>query len=153
MSEKLPIFIENMTGDATYGYTTDWQNYIKMTQWCAKNLPNETQSIAVRKAPMSFIFSEGKEFYPVYNTPTDNPDSLLIPLRTSKVNYFMLPKLRLDPNRYLEDQFIGTMHRYVYYVRTKYPDAFQFVHQEGDIEEAQLYKINWQYIDSLKSIK
>ena len=148
-SERFPVFVENMTGDATYGYTPDWQNYIKMSKWCGVNLPNETKQIAVRKAPMSFIFSDGKEFYPVYNTPTDNPDSLLIPFRISKVNYLMTCKLRLDPNRYLEDQFIGTMHRYAYYIQTKYPNAFIPIHQEGDIEEAQLFKIDWNYIDSI----
>ncbi len=153
IKERFPVFVENMTGDATFGYTPDWQNYIKMTKWCAVNLPNETKSIAVRKAPMSFIFSEGKEFYPVYNTPTENPDSLLIPFRQSKVNYIMLPKLRLDPSRYLEDQFIGTMHRYAYYIQVKYPNAFQFIHKEGDIEQAELYKIDWNYIDSLKNSK
>lgn len=151
-SERFPIFVENMTGDATYGYTPDWQNYIKMSKWCAENLPNETKQIAVRKAPMSFIFSDGKEFYPVYNTPTENPDSLLIPFRTSKVNYFMTCKLRLDPSRYLENQFIGTMHRYAYYIQTKYPNAFIPIHQEGEIEEAQLFKINWNYIDSVNSL-
>lgn len=144
---KFPVFMENMTGDPTYGYTPDWQNYIKMTKWCAINLPNE--NIAVRKAPMSFIFSEGKEFYPIYNTPTENPDSLLMPLIKANVNYIMLPKLRLDPNRYLEGQFIGTMHRYVYYIQQKYPNAFEFVHQEGTLEDAQLYKIRYNYIDSL----
>lgn len=147
--ERMPVFVENMTGDPTYGYTPDWQNYIKITKWCAQNLPKE--NIAVRKAPMSFIFSNGKEFYPIYKTPTEDPDSLLMPLRDSKVNYFMTCKLRLDPSRYLEDQFIGTMHRYAFYIQRKYPNAFEFIHQEGDIEEAQLYKINWNYIDSVKA--
>jgi hypothetical protein len=151
INQKLPVFIENITGDPTYGYTPDWQNYIKMTKWCAQQFPNDTKSIAVRKAPMSFIFSEGKEFYPIYNTPTENADSLLIPLRTSQVNYIMLPELRLNPDMYIEGQFIGTMHRYAIYIQQKYPRAFEFVHQEGDLEKAQLYKINYTYIDSLKA--
>ena len=151
VKERFPVFVENMTGDPTYGYTPDWQNYIKMSKWCAVNLPNQTRQIAVRKAPMSFIFSDGKEFYPVYNTPTVNPDSLLIPFRISKVNYLMTCKLRIDPSRYIENQFIGTMHRYAYYIQNKYPEAFQLIHTEGDIEEAELYKINWSYIDSVKT--
>lgn len=150
IAERLPVLIENIKGDPTYGYTPDWQNYIRMTQWCAKNLPNEM--VAVRKAPMSFIFSEGKEFAPIYNTPTQNPDSLLLPLRQEKVNYIMPAELRLDPNRYIEGEFIGTVHRYMYYILQKYPDAFAFVHQEGEQEKAQLYKIRWDYIDSLKAI-
>lgn len=149
--ERFPVFTENIGGDATFGYTPDWQNYIKMTKWCAENLPKE--NIAVRKAPMSFIFSEGKEFYPIYNTPTENPDSLLIPLRSAKVNYIMPAELRANPATYIEGQIIGTVHRYMYYVMTKYPDAFEFVHQEGDLEKAQLYRIKWNYIDSIQGKK
>lgn len=151
--ERFPVFMENINGDPTFGYTPDWQNYIKMTKWCAQNLPNETKQVAVRKAPMSFIFSEGKEFYPIYNTPTENPDSLLIPLRKSNVNYIMTAELRLDPSRYLEGQFIGTMHRYIYYIAQKYPEAFLPVHQEGETERSVLYKIKWDYIDSIKNNK
>jgi len=160
VSERFPIFIENIKGDPSFGYTTDWQNYINMTRWCAQNLPNETKHIAVRKAPMSFIFSGGKEFYPIYSTPTSNPDSLLMPFiynDTTKhvidtVKYIMPSELRLDPNRYIENQFIGTIHRYMYYVTQKYPNAFQLIHQEGDLEVAQLYKIDWNYIDSVKIV-
>lgn len=149
--ERFPVFLENISGDPTYGYTPDWQNYIKMTKWCAQNFPNDTKSIAVRKAPMSFIFSNGKEFFPIYNTPTQNPDSLLIPLRKSKVNYLMTAELRANPDMYVEGQIIGTMHRYAYYIQQKYPRAFEFVHQEGDLEKSVLYKINYTYIDSLRA--
>ena len=148
---RFPVFVENINGDPTFGYTPDWQNYIKMTKWCAQNFPNDTKSIAVRKAPMSFIFSNGKEFYPVYGTPTQNADSLLIPFRASHVNYLMTCELRANPDMYVEGQIIGTMHRYAYYIQQKYPQAFQFVHQEGDVEESVLYKINYNYIDSLKA--
>lgn len=151
--ERLPVFIENMSGDPTYGYTPDWQNYIKMTKWCAQQFPNDTKSIAVRKAPMSFIFSEGKEFYPVYGTPTQDADSLLLPLKQNHVNYIMLAELRANPDMYVEGQIIGTMHRYAYYIQQKYPNAFQFIHQEGELEKSQLYKINWNTIDSSKTNK
>ena len=151
-AERFPVFIENIKGDPTFGYTTDWQNYIKKTRRCAEKLPNETKSIAVRKAPMSYIFSSGKEFYPIYGTPTENPDSLLIPLRQSKVNYFMPAELRANPAMYVENQIIGTVHRYMYYIQVKYPNAFEFVHQEGDLEKTQLYKIRWNYIDSMQKI-
>lgn len=153
-SERFPIFIENIKGDPTFGYTPDWQNYIKMTRWCTQNLPNETQHIAVRKAPMSFIFSSGKGFYPIYNAPyssTDKTaDSLLNVLKAGKVAYFMPAELRADPNNYVENQIIGTVHRYMYFIQQKYPNAFDFIHQEGDLEKTQLYKINWSYIDSIQ---
>lgn len=154
VKERYPIFQENLHGDATFGYTTDWQNYIKMTKWCAQNLPNETKQIAVRKAPMSYIFSEGKEFYPIYNTPFQDADSLLTPFRLAHVNYIMPAKLRVVQDQYIEGQFISTVHRYMAYIAMKYGDrAFDYVHHEGEQEEAVLYKINWNYIDSLKNIK
>jgi hypothetical protein len=151
IGERFPIFKENISGDATYGFTPDWQNYIKMSKWCAQQFPNETKSIAVRKAPMSFIFSDGKEFYPIYGTPTTDADSLLMPLRKENVNYMVLAELRAMPSMYVEGQIIGTMHRYAYYIQQKYPGAFSLVHQEGDLEKSQLYKINYAYIDSLKA--
>lgn len=153
VSERFPVLVENIKGDPTFGYTPDWQNYIKMTRWCVQNLPNETKQIAVRKAPMSYIFSGGKEFYGIYGTPTQNPDSLLIPLRQNHVNYFMPAELRANPDMYVENQIIGTIHRYMYYIQQKYPNAFEFVHQEGDLEKTQLYKIRWNYIDSVVTIK
>ncbi|HRB18906.1 MAG TPA: hypothetical protein PKZ14_02395, partial [Chitinophagales bacterium] len=33
IGERFPIFKENISGDATYGFTPDWQNYIKMSKW------------------------------------------------------------------------------------------------------------------------
>lgn len=155
IADRFPVFVENMNGDPTYGYTPDWQNYIRMSQWSAINYPNETKHIAVRKAPMSFIFSEGKEFYPVYYAPKENTvntaDSLINVLRKDSVQYFMPAELRLDPNRYIENQFIGTVHRYMGFIQNKYPNAFIFIHQEGDVERVQLYKINWTYLDSVQS--
>ena len=155
IADRFPVFVENMNGDPSYGYTPDWQNYIRMSQWSAINFPNETKHIAVRKAPMSFIFSEGKEFYPVYYAPKENTvntaDSLINVLRKDSVQYFMPAELRLDPNRYIENQFIGTVHRYMGFIQNKYPNAFIFIHQEGDVERAQLYKINWTYLDSVQS--
>jgi hypothetical protein len=109
--------------------------------------------VAVRKPPMSYIFSGGKEFYGIYNTPYMDADSLLTPLRQNKVEYIVVAELRLDPTRYIENQYINTIHRYAYYIMQKYPDAFQFIHQEGDIERAELYKINYAYIDSMKNLQ
>lgn len=63
----------------------------------------------------------------------------------------MPAELRADPNNYVENQIIGTVHRYMYFIQQKYPQVFQFVHQEGDLEKTQLYKINYAYVDSLKA--
>ncbi len=148
---RFPVFMENISGDPTYGFTPDWQNYIRMSIWCKNNLP-DTTVVAVRKPPMSYIFSGGKEFYGIYNTPAYSADSLLTPLRQNKVQYIVLAELRLNPNSYIENQYINTVHRYAYYIAQKYPNAFEFVHREGEIEKSDLYKINYNYIDSMKNL-
>ncbi len=150
IANRLPIFIDNMTDNPYAGYTPDWMNYIAMSKWCGKNMPKEDY-IACRKPPMSFVFSSGRKFYGIYNVPAQDADSLLTPLKQQKVTHIFTSELRLDPDRYIENQYINTVQRYMYNIVQKYPNAFEFMHREGDIEKSDLYKINWAYIDSLKS--
>ncbi|HNL84077.1 MAG TPA: hypothetical protein PKO18_02495 [Chitinophagales bacterium] len=150
IANRLPIFIDNMTDNPYAGYTSDWMNYIAMSKWCGENIPKEDY-IACRKPPMSFVFSSGRKFYGIYNVPAQDADSLLTPLKQQKVTHIFTSELRLDPDRYIENQYINTVQRYMYNIVQKYPNAFEFMHREGDIEKSDLYKINWTYIDSLKS--
>lgn len=150
IANRLPIFIDNMTDNPYAGYTSDWMNYIAMSKWCGENMPKEDY-IACRKPPMSFVFSSGRKFYGIYNVPAQDADSLLTPLKQQKVTHIFTSELRLDPDRYIENQYINTVQRYMYNIVQKYPNAFEFMHREGDIEKSDLYKINWTYIDSLKS--
>ena len=82
-SENLPIVKKNLSGNIYYGYTPDWQNFLKCSEWCADNLPSNTL-VASRKAPMSFVYGKGKKFVPIYSvitkdslTQQSNPDSAL----------------------------------------------------------------------------
>lgn len=50
-----------MGGDIYYGYTEDWTNFLKLSRYCGDSLP-ETAYVVSRKAPMSFIYSNGKSF-------------------------------------------------------------------------------------------
>ena len=61
--------MKNLRGNKYYGYTADWVNFLKMSSWAAKNVPEESM-IASRKPSMSFIYGEGRGFYGLYRFPT-----------------------------------------------------------------------------------
>ncbi len=45
---------KNLSGDKYLGYTTDWQNFLKISEWSEKNLPKDSY-VASRKAAISNI--------------------------------------------------------------------------------------------------
>jgi hypothetical protein len=75
------VLSKNLKGNLYYGFTPDWQNFLKMSEWVGKNLPDSVV-VASRKPSMSFIYSKGKEFYAMYRFPTENADSLIARLKT-----------------------------------------------------------------------
>lgn len=144
---KLPgnirVLSKNIGGDEFYGYTPDLKNFFKASRWCARNLP-EGSYVASRRAPMSFMYGDFKEFYPVYSIPSEDPDELLEQFRKNKVTHVLLAELRVDPKRYIPGRFISTLHRFVYKISEKYPTVFELVHEEGNVEQAQVYKIHYE---------
>ena len=137
--KNLPVISKNLHGDILYGYTPDWVNYLKMSRWCADSLPKDAK-IAVRKSAMSFIYANGREFFPVYRVYSTNADSLLEYFRTNKVSYIMLPSLRINPDKNTGD-IITTMQFMVSPIYKKYPEKIRFIHREGTEEYADLYQI------------
>lgn len=132
---------ENLKGDRYYGYTTDWQNFLKMSAWCADSLPAESY-VASRKAPMSFIYSNGKSFYPVYHVFSTEPDTILSTFKRDGVTHIILASLRRNPKKQ-DGYIINTMHRLLQPVVQKYPNKVSFVKQIGETEPAYLYKLNY----------
>jgi hypothetical protein len=139
--ENLPILSKNLHGDIYYGFTPDWANYLKLSEWC-ENLPKDSL-VACRKGAMSFIYANGRDFFGVYSVDSlhqSNADSTLAWLKRSHVKYILLAKLRLNPLE-ADGQIINTMNRLIYPIAKKYPQKLKFVHQEGESEEAQLYEV------------
>lgn len=68
------VLSKNIEGNKYYGFTPDWINFLKMSEWVGKNIPDSV-SVASRKPSMSFIYSGGKNFYGIYRMPTENGDS------------------------------------------------------------------------------
>lgn len=145
---NIPIISKNMKGDKYFGYTPDWQNFLKCSEWCADSLP-ETALVASRKAPMSFVYGKGKKFFPVYSvvkrdttTKMSNPDSALAYFQQNKVTHVMLGSLRANPH----DPSMGvinTVHHIMYPIMEKYPDKLKLVHTEGSYEETQVFEIKY----------
>ena len=145
-TKNIPIVKKNLQGDKYYGYTPDWQNFLKCSEWCADSLP-ASSLVASRKAPMSFVYGKGKKFFPIYSvikkdsaTNQSNPDSALAFFKEKKVTHIMLGTLRLDPNN-PGNGFINTVHNIAAPIAEKYPQKLKLVHIEGQFEEAAVYEI------------
>jgi len=145
-SKNIPIVKKNLAGDMYYGYTPDWQNFLKCSKWCADSLPASTL-VASRKAPMSFVYSKGKKFFPIYSvismdslTNQSNPDSALAFFRKQGVTHIMLGSLRINPD-VNTGQIINTVHNIVQPIMQKYPDKLKLIHTEGLSEQSYLLEI------------
>lgn len=148
--KNIPIVQKNLKGDKYFGYTPDWQNFLKCSEWCADSLPKDAL-VASRKAPMSFVYGKGKRFFPIYsvvardtNTNQSNPDSALAYLKRNKVTHVMLANLRVNPKD-ASAGIITTVHYILGPIAQKYPEKLKAVHTEGmpDYEETVLYQINY----------
>jgi len=145
---NLPIAQKNLKGDNYFGYTPDWQNFLKASEWCADSLSKES-FVASRKAPMSFVYGKGKKFFPIYSvikkdttTEQSNPDSALAFFQKNKVTHVILASLRLDPNN-PSAGFINTVHNIFAPISQKYPEKLRLVHTEGAFEQAYVYEIKY----------
>lgn len=137
--ENAKALKKNMGGDIYYGYTPDWENFLKMSKYCADSLPKDAQVLS-RKPNMSFIYSNGKKFVPQYIVNTTDADSVLMAWKQSNVSYVLLPKLRKDPKKN-NGEVINTIHRMLGPVYQKYPEKVKLVKTIGTTESCELYQL------------
>jgi hypothetical protein len=130
---------KNLSGDIYYGYTPDWENFLKMSKYCADSLPHDAQVLS-RKPNMSFIYSNGKKFVPQYIAPTTDADSVLMGWKKLNVTYVLLAKLRKDPKKN-NGEVINTIHRMLGPVYQKYPQKVKLVKTIGTVESCELYQL------------
>ena len=143
---NIPIVKKNLSGNIYYGYTPDWQNFLKCSEWCADSLPQNTL-VASRKAPMSFVYGKGKKFFPIYSvitkdslTQQSQPDSALAFFASKGVTHIMVGSLRINP-KINSGQIINTVHNIVQPIMEKYPNKLKLVHTEGLSEETFVFEI------------
>ena len=141
--KNIPIAKKNLfEGDNYAGYTPDWVNFLKMSEWCSENLP-DSALVASRKAPMSFLYGNGKEFYPIWRTkPNPDPDSTLRTFQEKGVTHVMVGSLRVNVKT-SQGGIINTVHRVLQPIEEKYPGKLEVVHQIGEYEATQLIKVNY----------
>ncbi len=88
------ILMKNIRGDRYYGYTPDWINFLRMSEWAAKNVPEESM-IASRKPSMSFIYGDGRTFYPLYRFPSFSADTILNRMERKSGQYVIINEKEL----------------------------------------------------------
>jgi hypothetical protein len=129
------------TGDKYAGYTPDWANYLKLSEWVSKNIPDSV-NVTVRKPAEAFIYGNGRSFNGCFQVPSENADSVLAIFKRGHVKYAILAPLRLNIEKN-DGQFINTLHRTLYPISQKYPGVLKLIRKEGDSEAAELYEINY----------
>lgn len=142
LAANFPNTIKNFKGNKYAGYTPDWENYIKMSEWIGENLKSDSVLVACRKPPVSFVHSGGKLFAGIYTIPSEDADSLVMNLYEKKVTHVMVANLRRNPNK-KDGYIINTVHRYLNTIQQKYPHFLTPVHHIGNSEEVDLFKINY----------
>lgn len=143
---NLPIVKKNLAGNVYFGYTPDWQNFLRCSEWCADSLPKNTL-VASRKAPMSFVYGKGKKFFPIYSvikkdslTQQSHPDSALAFFSEKGVTHIMVGSLRINPKEN-SGQVINTVHNIIQPIMEKYPNKLKLIHTEGVSEQAYIFEI------------
>ncbi len=131
----------NLMGKRYKGYTDDWANYLKMTEYVGKKL-DEKSYVACRKPNMARIIADGKKFYGIYRIESNNPDILLQNLKDRGVTHIIMANLRKTP-AVCNGQVINTVKRYMLVISKKYPSTFILKHTIGNREPAYLFYIDY----------
>ncbi len=138
--EQVKVNTHYMSGDKYYGFPVDWINYLKMTKWVKDNLPDDAY-VACRKPGMAFIYSGGKDFYGIWNVPTNDPEVLYKKLKDAGVTHVIMANLRTNPDD-PNSRVINTISRYLNAINNAYPGKLTLVHQIGDEWPASIYKLD-----------
>jgi hypothetical protein len=139
------IMAKNLRGNLYYGFTPDWVNFLKMSEWVGKNIPDSIV-VASRKPSMSFIYSKGKEFFPIYRVPMESADTLIDKLRYKYKNlctieYTEFNKKKMPMPVQMNFKFTnlayvgkGNENYGIYEVRDDYKEAFYNALNQYNIE-------------------
>ena len=132
---------KNLGGDMYYGYTPDWENFLKLSKYCADSLPKDAQVVS-RKPNMSFIYGNGKKFVGQYIVTSENADTVLMVWKKENVQYVLMPALRQNPKKN-NGRIINTIQRMLSPIGQKYPEKLKLIKTQGDEEPAFLYELKY----------
>ncbi|HEX8516420.1 MAG TPA: hypothetical protein VF868_09500 [Bacteroidia bacterium] len=139
--ENTTTLKKNLSGDIYYGYTPDWENFLKMSKYCADSLPDSV-GILSRKPGMSFIYGNGRKFVGQFFVNTTNPDSVQAEWKANNIRYIILPNLRMNPKKN-NGKIINTIHRMLVPFYQKYPQKLKLVKTIGTKEKCELFEITY----------
>jgi len=131
----------NLMGNRYKGYTDDWMNYLKMTEYVGEKL-GEDSYVACRKPNMARINAGGKKFYGIYRIESNDADELLQKLKDRGVTHIIMANLRKNP-LVNNGHTINTIQRYMSVIAKKYPSIFLLKHKIGKKEPAYLFYIDY----------
>jgi hypothetical protein len=97
MKVNQKVLAKNLSGNLYYGFTPDWQNYLLMSKWVGEHIP-DTAVVASRKPSMSFIYSNGRDFYGMYRFPSYEPGELIKGIRSKVGDMLVIPNTEFDKN-------------------------------------------------------
>ncbi len=135
------VLVSNLKGNKYEGYTPDWENFLKMSEYVGKNLGADSY-VACRKPDMARLYANGKKFYGIFRFDSEDADVLLGQLKEKGITHALLASLRKNPE-VNNGEVINTLHRYMAYIAQKYPAVFELEHQIGTDEPAYLFRINY----------
>lgn len=141
IATNLPILRENLSGNQFAGFTEDWTNYLKGSQWIGQNLPKSSTKVMCRKPELFQIYNGGFEAFGTYQIDQTNADSLVARWRGLHVTHML----------YDNFQWSSTLRRYVQPVADKYPGMFELMHQEGTQVPSFVFRLNYSVVDSAQS--
>jgi hypothetical protein len=97
MKANRKVLSKNLSGNQYYGFTPDWQNFLLMSKWVGEHIP-DTAVVASRKPSMSFIYSNGRDFYGMYRFPSEEPSKLVTELKTRVGDMTVIPNADFEKN-------------------------------------------------------
>jgi hypothetical protein len=131
--ENYPILKANVQGDEFYGYPQDWVHYLQASRWIAQQYPKKTTAVICRNPDFFQIYTGGFRTYGVYSIEATDPDTIIAHWQQWKMTHLL----------YDNFQWTSTLQRYVQPVVEKYPQIFEFVHQEGSYLSSFVFHLNY----------
>jgi len=109
LGRHLPVLQQQLRGDKLSGFTPDWKNFILMSEWAARNLP-DSAVIVSRKPSISCIYGN-RTFTGIYSVPGIEKDTLTALLKTGNPLLVAdVSKGKIDfLNAYIRFAVIGTV--------------------------------------------
>ncbi len=143
VDNNIPILKANLRGDQFVGFSPDWANYLKASQWISKNLPKDSSGVICRKPELFQIYSAGYYAYGTYTIESTLPDTIVAHWKAMNMTHLL----------YDNFQWSTTLRRYVQPVAEKYPGMFVLMHQEGTEYPSYVYRLDYAAVDSTRTAR